>query len=104
MILSYKKKVGLLTSHEIINIRNKYSFSQGGLAKILGWGAKTITRYESYQIQDVAHNDLLLNVDNNPKWVLDKIIESKALLTEKTFKKYKSSALRLYNEKSNYSK
>ena len=98
---AYKKKVGLLTSQEIIDIRNKYGISQGDLAKILGWGEKTITRYESYQVQDIAHNDLLHNVDSNPKWVLDKIIESKDLLTEKAFEKYKSAALRLYNEKSN---
>ena len=98
---AYKKKVGLLTSQDIINIRNKYGFSQSDLAKILGWGEKTITRYESYQVQDTAHNDLLLNVDSNPKWVLDKIIESKDLLKEKAFEKYKSAALRLYNEKSN---
>ncbi len=98
---AYKKKIGLLTSQEIIDIRNKYGISQGDLAKILGWGEKTITRYESYQVQDIAHNDLLLNVDSNPKWVLDKIIESKDMLTEKAFEKYKSAALRLYNEKSN---
>jgi len=98
---AYKKKVGLLISQEIIDIRNKYGFSQSDLAKILGWGEKTITRYESYQVQDIAHNDLLINVDNNPKWVLDKIIESKEMLTEKAFEKYKSAALRLYNEKSN---
>jgi len=98
---AYKKKIGLLTSQEIIDIRNKYGISQGDLAKILGWGGKTITRYESYQVQDTAHNDLLLNVDSNPKWVLDKIIESKDMLTEKAFEKYKSAALRLYNEKSN---
>lgn len=98
---AYKKKIGLLTSQEIIDIRNKYGFSQGDLARILGWGEKTITRYESYQVQDSAHNDLLLNVDSNPKWVLDKIIESKDLLAEKAFEKYKSAALRLYNEKSN---
>lgn len=98
---AYKKKVGLLTSQEIADIRNKYGISQSDLAKILGWGEKTITRYESYQVQDTAHNDLLINVDNNPKWVLDKIIKSKELLTDKAFKKYKLAALLLYNEKSN---
>ena len=58
---AYKKQVGLLTSQEIIALREKYNISQATLSKILGFGIKTITRYENGTIQDKS-NDLLLRL------------------------------------------
>lgn len=60
---SYKSKNNLLTSKDIIGIREKYGLSQSSLALILGVGLKTITRYENGSIQDSAHDSLLRLID-----------------------------------------
>lgn len=59
MFDEYKKINGLLTSKDIIDIRDKYHLSQSALSKLLGFGEKTITRYENGAIQDRAHDNLL---------------------------------------------
>ena len=63
----YKKKNNLLTSREIIEIREKYGLSQATFSKILGFGLKTITRYENGSIQDSTHDSFLrlLREENN---------------------------------------
>ena len=53
----YKEKVGLLTSKEIIEIRKKLGLTQEGLARQMGCGLKTITRYENGGIQDKAFDN-----------------------------------------------
>ena len=60
----YKRKNNLLTSTEIRTLRNKYGISQATLSKILGFGQKTITRYENGAIQDIAHDNLLRLIHN----------------------------------------
>lgn len=70
---AYRKKHGLLTSKEIRKLRDKYKLTQTELAIILDWGEITITRYETKQIQDEAHNDLLCLLDNDPKEVFDRL-------------------------------
>ena len=50
----YKKKVGLLTTDEIKEIRKKRGMSQKDLAKFLSIGEKDITRYENGSIQTKA--------------------------------------------------
>ena len=67
---SYRKSKGLLTSDEIIAIRKKYGITQKDFCLLLGWGEKTITRYESHQVQDFAHDSILRKIDNDPAWFL----------------------------------
>lgn len=55
----YKRKHHLLVSTEIKQIREKYSLTQETFSKILGFGLKTITRYENGSIQDNAHDNLI---------------------------------------------
>lgn len=55
----YKKSENLLTSEDIRNIRMKYGLSQVSFSKLLGFGEKTITRYENGAIQDVCHDNLM---------------------------------------------
>lgn len=50
--------MGLLTSDEIVAIRESYGLSQVDLAKLLGWGEATISRYESKAIQDEAYRKI----------------------------------------------
>ncbi len=55
----YRRVKGLLTSSEIIAIRERYGLSQTALAKLLGFGDKTIARYERGYIQDESPNIMM---------------------------------------------
>ncbi len=63
---SYRQKRGLLTSDEIVAIRKTYKLSQVDLARLLGWGEATISRYESTAIQDEAYDTILRLIRDNP--------------------------------------
>lgn len=93
---AYRKKVGLLTTDQIETIRRKYGISQTDLSLLLGWGAKTITRYESHQVQDVAHDSILRKIDCDPEWFLSFLETAKEKITEAAYLKYKSTALELF--------
>lgn len=62
---SYRKLEELLTSKEIKQIRNKYKITQLEMAKLLGVGDVTVTRYETKQIQDEAHDKIMRLIDEN---------------------------------------
>lgn len=68
---AYRIKMGLLTSAEIIEIRETYGLSQVDLAKLLGWGEATISRYESKAIQDEAYDVMLRLIKDNPLQALE---------------------------------
>lgn len=63
---AYRKKMGLLTSSDIVGIRNKYGLTQMEMANLLGWGEATISRYESKAIQDDTYDSILRLVNENP--------------------------------------
>lgn len=63
---AYRRKHNLLTSYEIVEIRERYGVSQTDLAKLLGWGEATISRYESKAIQDEAYDNMLRIIRDNP--------------------------------------
>lgn len=63
---AYRMKKGLLTSNEIVAIRENYGLSQVDLARLLGWGEATISRYESKSIQDEAYDTMLRLIKDNP--------------------------------------
>ena len=56
---AYRESEQLLTSEDIRNIRKKYKLSQASFSKLLGFGEKTITRYENGAIQDECHDNLI---------------------------------------------
>lgn len=68
---AYRIKMGLLTSDEIVAIRERYGLSQVDLAKLLGWGEATISRYESKAIQDQAYDTMLRLIKDNPLQALE---------------------------------
>ena len=68
---SYRVKHGLLTSDEIVAIRESYGLSQVDLARLLGWGEATISRYESKTIQDEAYDTMLRLIKDNPLQALE---------------------------------
>lgn len=95
---AYRKASGLLTSDEIIGIRQKYGISQSDLCTLLGWGGKTITRYESHQVQDKAHDTILRKLDQDPEWFLALLEESRDAFSLEGYTKYTDTAQRLYEE------
>lgn len=68
---AYRVKCGLLTSDEIIAIRESYGLSQVDLARLLGWGEATIARYESKAIQDEAYDTMLRLIKDDPLKALE---------------------------------
>lgn len=95
---AYRKSEGLLTSYEISGIRAKYGISQSDLCALLGWGAKTITRYESHQVQDRAHDTILKKIALDPEWFLSLLNEEKSSFTVERYRKYMEYATALYEE------
>lgn len=98
---AYRRKVGLLTSNDIKNIREKYGVSQKEFSEILNWGQATITRYENHQIQDKAHDDILSKIDSDPKWFLEMLERAKERISPKLYSQYFKKASELYNMKNN---
>lgn len=68
---AYRIKHGLLTSDEIVAIRESYGLSQVDCARLLAWGEATISRYESKAIQDEAYDTMLRLIRDNPLQALD---------------------------------
>ena len=95
---AYRKAEGLLTSAEISAIRAKYRISQSDLCILLGWGGKTITRYESHQVQDKAHDTILKKIDQDPEWLLSLLSDAKKNLPTESYQKYFDAATVLYEE------
>ena len=95
---AYRKAEGLLTSAEISGIRTRYGISQSDLCILLGWGGKTITRYESHQVQDRAHDTILKKIDQDPEWFLSLLNDAKENLSAESYQKYLDAATTLYEE------
>ena len=84
---AYREKNGLLTSNDIIALRDKYDVSQKDFSEILDWGGATITRYENHQVQDRAHDDVLRKIDSDPKWFLQMLTRAKGSVSDKAYGK-----------------
>ncbi|MGI6488054.1 MAG: type II TA system antitoxin MqsA family protein [Syntrophothermaceae bacterium] len=98
---AYRKKVGLLTSQEIVEIRTMYDVSQKDFCKILGWGSSTIARYENHQVQDGIHDDVLRKVANDPKWFMELLNRVKGDLPEKAYLKYLNKGKEYHHQNQN---
>lgn len=96
---AYRKKVGLLESSQICAIRQKYEISQADLANLLGWGEKTITRYETHYVQDSAHDAILRKIDEDPEWYLNLLKNSESKFSKAAYLKYFEAARQLYENK-----
>lgn len=100
---AYREKAGLLTSKEIISLREKYGVSQKDLSEILDWGMATITRYENHQVQDRAHDDILRKIDADPQWFIEILKRSKDKLSPKAFDAYyRIASMKYRNQKNQY--
>lgn len=99
---AYRKKEGLLTSDEIKDIRSRYHISQSDLCLLLGWGGKTITRYESHQVQDRAHDTILKKIAQDPEWFLSLLDASRENLPFESYQRYLFAAIELYEENQDF--
>lgn len=95
---AYREKMGLLTSDQIAAIRARYGISQSDLCLLLGWGGKTITRYESHQVQDIAHDTILRKLDSDPEWFLQLLHAEKDSLSVASYKKYLETGTALFEQ------
>ena len=82
---AYRKKHNLLTSNEIVKIRNNYGLSQVELARLLGWGEATISRYESKAIQDEAYDNILRLIRDNPMKAIELLDKNKDKFTNERY-------------------
>ena len=60
----YRKEENLLMPEEIKQIRQQYGITQVDFSRVLGFGDKTIARYENGALQDTAPNNLILLMQN----------------------------------------
>lgn len=95
---AYRAQEGLLTSDQITAIRARYGISQSDLCLLLGWGAKTITRYESHQVQDIAHDTILRKLDADPEWFLKLLQAAKGSLSPASYSKYLEAGTTLFEQ------
>jgi len=95
---AYRSKTGLLTSSQIVDIREKYDITQSDLCILLGWGEKTITRYESHQVQDKAHDTILRKIDSDPEWFISLLKTSKDSISLFSYEKYLNIAAELFED------
>lgn len=71
----YRAKHDMLQPEEIRSFRFKYRLTQGELAKLLGLGVASISRYETGKLQDQAH-DTLIRLATDPAKIRELINNS----------------------------
>lgn len=62
----YRAKKGLMQPEDVKALREDYGLTQGELAQILGFGAVTLSRYETGMLQTAAH-DRMLQMVRDPR-------------------------------------
>jgi putative zinc finger/helix-turn-helix YgiT family protein len=93
----YRERHNLLPPLAIAETRKKYGLSQRALSQLLEWGEITIHRYESGAVQDPAHNEVLILIDDprNMKEIFDK---NKRYLSDNINKKLEDKINELIRE------
>jgi len=104
----YRRRHGMIQPEEIKEVRKKYGLTQHEMAKLLGWGLATLSRYENGALQDEAH-DKILRLVQEPRNLIKLIRETPDALTEtrreelvtnlKVSEEAAYSFLRLYEER-----
>ncbi len=57
----YRKKHGLLTSQQIIEVRTKWQMTQKEFADFLGVDETTVKRWETWRVQTSDENSMIMN-------------------------------------------
>lgn len=95
---AYRIMKRLLTSQEIVAIREKVGLSQVELANLLGWGEATISRYESKAIQDDTYDRILRMVDCNPMEMLSFLNKNRSSFSTSRYGDIKERIIRNLDE------
>jgi len=78
----YRKRHGMIQPEEMRSLRKRYGLTQAEMAKLLGWGAITLSRYENGSLQDEAHEKILRLV-RDPRNLLKLTQETPEAILEK---------------------
>jgi len=116
----YRRRNGMMQPEEIRHLRKLYGLTQRELARLLGWGLVTLSRYENGALQDTAHDKTLRLIsephnlirllelepealrDNKRKKVIEQFRDSQsgvyrmARIYEERFGRYEADALSGY--------
>lgn len=98
---AYRTQKGLLTSKEIVKIRDFYGLAQSDFSALLGWGDVTVTRYESKTIQDETYDNIMRMAYNNPMFALESLDKHKERFTEEKYKKIRNNIIYKVRESGN---
>ncbi len=66
----FRKRRKLLQPEEIKQIRSKFKLSQEAFSSFLGFGKKTIHRYETGAIPDTAHNSFIKFMESSNNFII----------------------------------
>lgn len=97
---SYRRNHGLLTSHEIKNIRDLYGLTQKEYANLLGLGDVTIQRYEKKTIQDPTYDTIMRLTAENPSYCLEMLEKNKEQFDDARLQKIKTAIIKQVKETS----
>jgi putative zinc finger/helix-turn-helix YgiT family protein len=86
----YRRKYCLLQPEELRDWRKTYKLTQEELARLLGIGLATISRYENGALQDESH-DRLLRLTMDPSNLLKLIEKSEGVFAEEKEKRLKET-------------
>lgn len=95
---AYRRKQGLLTSEDIVAIRESYGLSQVDLARLLGWGEATISRYESKAIQEEVYDVMLRLIRDNPLMALEFLKKNEMKFTDAKAKELRARMIEKIEE------
>lgn len=90
----YKRNHALMTAMEIIALRNKYNISQRTLAALIGCSQATVVRYESGNIQNNTHNNIMRMLQK-PENMIEILEVKEEELSTKEVETIKASIARL---------
>ncbi|HPX33058.1 MAG TPA: hypothetical protein PLT36_06100 [Erysipelotrichaceae bacterium] len=92
LVEAYKKKVNLLTSKDIKDIRKKYKLTQREYSFALGLGEITVHRFEKGSIQSDADNQLMM-LSSNPEHFINMLDDNKERFTKERYVKIRKELL-----------
>lgn len=87
----YRQAAGLITVAEINEILRKYNIGAGPLARLLGFGEVTISRYVEGQLPSRANSDLLLQIKVSYRKMEEYLEQGKEKLTPVAYQKCRSA-------------
>ena len=84
---AYREAAKIISVKEINDILEKYNIGAGPLAKILGFGEVTISRYLAGQMPSRSHSEKLYEIKNSYEVMEKYLIAGKSEITETAYNK-----------------